>query len=58
MSRLILSLALVGLLGVVHAQVPEGLRFSGAPPRDDLVRTGTATIRGRVMSLETGKPIR
>ena len=52
------SVALWCLIASVDAQRPEGLQLSASPPRDEVAKTGTAIIRGRVVAADTGKPIR
>jgi hypothetical protein len=38
---------------------PQGLPRPGAPPRDrPTVATGTAVIRGRILAVDTGRPLR
>jgi hypothetical protein len=51
--------ALALVVSVLHAQMPVGPGGrSGAPVRDNQAAKGTAKILGRVVSADTGKPLR
>ena len=51
---------LVGALGTASAQTQNPLAVPARPPRDSNVvdPKGTAVVRGRVTSLDSGRPLR